>query len=362
MAISQKPFTAIVEDVMLEVRENSTEVAVERKYQRRVNDIYVRDLLSKDFDFLRTTNNITLSAAYSTGTVAITAGDTAVAGTSTVWTTSHTGMKMKITGNDEIYTFTRTGGTTGTISPALTGSTTYTAATYIIFQDTYSLALDFDRLVIPPGFYYDYNSSKVSLSPKFNKDWYRTWTTTSTEKPTSYRVFGRASSNLYWQVQVMPPITASRILSYEYIPLYSDMTEYITGTCATAAGDATVTGTGTDFVNNVSAGDAFRLDSVPNDWYLVSSVTDGTHLELTANYPSTKTTTAYTICKVPKTPVQLQQAIFYGACYLSSQDQDNDSAAKNYYNLYKKSVDDYMSIENKGKRGRQIMKVKDLYR
>ena len=140
------------------------------------------------------------------------------------------------------------------------------------------------------------------------------------------------------------------------------MSEYTTGTCATTAGDATVTGTGTDFTNNVSAGDAFRMDSISNDWYLVSSVTDATHLELTANYPSTKTTAAYTISEVPKYPVALQLAIFYGACFLSAQDQDNTVSVKTYFTLAEGVITEYQKLTNRSKYGRQKMKVKDLYR
>src|SRR4030042_53828 len=43
MALYEKPFTQIVEDVMAEMNERSTESLVEAKYKRRVNDIYMRD-------------------------------------------------------------------------------------------------------------------------------------------------------------------------------------------------------------------------------------------------------------------------------------------------------------------------------
>jgi hypothetical protein len=144
--------------------------------------------------------------------------------------------------------------------------------------------------------------------------------------------------------------------------MLTEMTEYVTGTCATTAGDATVEGTSTDFTNNVSAGDAFRIDSAPNDWYIVSSITDADTLELTAAYPVAKTTTAYTICKIPKYPIALHQALFYGGCGLSSMDQDNATAAKNYFALMESAINDYRKIENRYKYGRQKMKVKDLYR
>jgi len=363
MALAQIPFTKLVEDTMLEVRENSSETAVERKYQRRVNDIYARDLPTKfDFGFMRAASSVTISAVYSTGTVSGTSASTTITGASTVWVTGHTGWKMKINGNDEVYTFTWTNATSGTLSPALT-ATIAASTTYVLFQDTYSLASDYDRLVIPPGFYYDYGGSKVQISEKFNKDWYKGWTASSTLLPVSYRVFGRDSTNLYWQVQFSPPITTGKKISYEYYPSLADMTEYTTGTCATTAGDATITGTSTDFTNNVAAGDAFRMDSRPNDWYLVSSITTATGLELTANYPSTISTAAdYTICKVPKLPVGLHLALFYGACGLSCQDQDDDSSAKNFLSLYEKTVVQFKVSENRQKFGRQRMTVKDMYR
>ena len=362
--IAQKPFMAIVEDTMIEVRENSSETSVENKYKRRINDMYVRYIPGKyAFDFLKSSSSVTISAAYSTGTLSGTIATANITGASTVWTTGMTGWKLKISGNDEIYTFTYGSGTTATVSPVLT-ATIAASTSYILFQDTYSMASDFDRdmLVLPPGFFYDYGGSKVPLNPSFTKEWYKQWTTSSTTLPANYRFFGRDSTNLYWQVQFTPPITAAKKISYEYIPQLTELSEYTTGTCATTAGDETVTGTGTDFLNNVSAGDAFRMDSVVNDWYLVSSVTDALHLELTAKYPASKTTAAYTISEVPKYPIALHLALFYGGCALSSQDQDNGAAAKTWLALLEGTVTDYRKIENKFKYGRQKMGVKDLYR
>lgn len=362
MAIAQSPFTKIVEDVMLEVRENSTEAAVENKYRRRVNDIYARDLFTKnDFDFMSRVGTLTIPAGYSTGTVSVAISGTAVTGVGTVWTTTMTGYKFRFYGNQDIYTFTYGSATTGTISPAFSGDAAISGGTYLIFQDTFSLTSDYDRIVDPPGFYYDYYNARVTLLRKMTSDWYKLWSSVRSLFPMYYRPFGRSSDNLSWQVQFAPPILHSKFLYYEYIPTFNDMKEYTTGTCATAAGDATVTGTGTDFVNNVSPGDAFRKDLYSQDWYLVSSVTDATHLELTATYPITTTTTAYTCCNVPQCPVSLQLAIFYGACGLSLQDQDNSAAAKNFYALYATAITEYQQIENRMKMGKQRMKVKDMY-
>lgn len=362
MAIAQSPFTKIYEDAMLEVRENSTEASVKSKYRRRVNDIYCRDLFSKrDFDFMTRIGTITIPAGYSTGTISITAGGTAVTGSGTIWTSAMTGYKLRFFGNQDVYTFTRLSNTTGTIFPAFSGDADISGGSYIIFQDTFNLAEDYDRLNDPPGFYYDYFNARVLMNRKLANDWYKFWSTVRSLFPMYYRQFGRSSDNLNWTVQFAPPILKNKVIYYEYIPIYTEMKEYTTGTCATTAGSTTVTGIGTDFVNNVSAGNAFRKDSSSQDWYIISSVDSVTQLTLTAAYPTTTTTSAYTCCDIPQIPVSLQQAIFYGTCALSLQDQDNEAAAKNYFSLYSVKINEYQQIESRMKMGRQKIRVRDLY-
>ena len=364
MAISQNPFTKIVEDVMLEVRENSSEVSVERKYQRRVNDIYVRDIPSKlDFDFMRKQGSVSLVANYDTGTCSISSGATDIVGSGTTWTTAMTGRKMKISGNDEIYTFTYSGPSAGTVNVAYNGTTSSSSLTYTIYEDTYNLASDFDRLVVPPGFYYDNGGAKTQIKQLFTDDWYKYYTTTATQDPAYFRLTGRNSTNLNWTVEVQPPVDTARILKYEYIPELTEMTEYITGTCATAAGSTTVVGIGTAFTTAIELGDAFRIDSRPSDWYIINATTSSTNMTLSSAYPNTVAATdKYTICKVPRLPIKLQLAIFYGACFLSSQDQDNNQAAKNYYAMYEKSIQEFIAQQNRVKCGQQRMKVNDMYR
>jgi hypothetical protein len=63
------------------------------------------------------------TAPYSTGTVAVTEGSAAVTGTDTVWTAGMSGREFRVTGRDEIYTFTRTGNTTGTLDRNYEGDT-----------------------------------------------------------------------------------------------------------------------------------------------------------------------------------------------------------------------------------------------
>lgn len=64
------------------------------------------------------------------------------------------------------------------------------------------------------------------------------------------------------------------------------MSQYRAGTVTVVNGDQTVTGTGTEFLSYVAAGDHFFVSGsgVP---YRVGSVTDDTHLELSAPYAGT---------------------------------------------------------------------------
>ena len=61
------------------------------------------------------------------------------------------------------------------------------------------------------------------------------------------------------------------------------MSQYRTGTVTVTNADATVVGVGTAFTDNVVAGDLFTLPG-SGIFYEVASITDDTHLELTANY------------------------------------------------------------------------------
>ena len=68
---------------------------------------------------------------YNTGTAAVTHGSNAVTGTGTTWTSAMTGRRIRFNSEDEYYTFTRTGNTTGTLDRNYEGEDD-TDATYRI--------------------------------------------------------------------------------------------------------------------------------------------------------------------------------------------------------------------------------------
>ena len=64
------------------------------------------------------------------------------------------------------------------------------------------------------------------------------------------------------------------------------MSQYRTGTVQVTNGSTAVVGTGTAFLANVAAGQIFTVEG-DNVWYEVASVSNDTHLALTANYGGT---------------------------------------------------------------------------
>jgi len=90
---------------------------------------------------------------------------------------------------------------------------------------------------------------------------------------------------------------------YKYVSGTPDSVVFLTPTyetgTASCSGGTTVTGTGTSWDGNVSAGDFISFGASENDpsatWYEIDSVTNNTALELTAAGPTTGGAVAYTI-------------------------------------------------------------------
>ena len=352
-----KPFSQIVDDVMLEMRDNSTETSVRNKYKRRVNDVYVRDVPSRfEWDWLHKTGQITLQASYDTGTVSVVQGSASVVGTGTVWTSAMSGMKFTVPSDNEIYTFTYTGATTGTLDKVYLGSTN-TAADYLIFQDTYTLASDYNKPTNEPGFFYDYSQGRPKLKWKEDEWFMKHYTTVTAEFPLNWREFPDKTSTGLYQVQIMPPVDTARLVSYEYIRAQAEMQEVL-GTAA-AGCTATKILTSTNLYGLISVGQYLRVD-VNAQWVKVLAIDPDTTIlnGITVDtliIPATLGQTI-TICDVPGMPFQLQEALFYGACYLTATEQESKSATS-WLQAYLRAIDLDMSRRNRKRFGRQYMKL-----
>ena len=110
-----------------------------------INERYRRALRKLDWRRLRVQAVLQTVAEYTTGTVAVTEGSTALTGTDTVWTAAMSGRAIRIGSDDEYYQFTRTADTTGTLDRAYEGEDD-TEATYQIWQSIYVMPTDMAQL------------------------------------------------------------------------------------------------------------------------------------------------------------------------------------------------------------------------
>ena len=341
---------------MLEMRDNSTETSVRNKYKRRVNDVYVRDIPSRfEWDWLHKTASLTLSARYNTGTVSLIQGSSAVAGTNTIWTSAHTGMKFTVPSTNEVYTFTRTGATTGTITPTYLGVTA-SSLSYVIFQDTYTLADDFSKPTNEPGFYYDYSQGRMKLKWRDDFYWYKHYTTNSSQFPTDWRECPDKTSTGLYQVQVTPPVDTARFLSYEYIKALPEMQEVLD--TAKTGSTTTKVLTTNNLYGKISVGQYLRVD-VNAQWVKISVIdsdtTAGNGITVDALITAPTNTQAITVCDVPDMPYQFQEALFYGACYLTATEQESKSTSS-WLSSYMRALDLDMARRNRKRFGRQYMR------
>lgn len=108
----------------------------------------IRDLFNDHpWSFALKEGRLLTEAPYSTGTVAVTNGSTAVTLTGgtwlTSWTTAPSSRRFATSSRNEPYNITITSGTTGTLDVAWQGDTN-TATTYSLYRDIYAVPADCD--------------------------------------------------------------------------------------------------------------------------------------------------------------------------------------------------------------------------
>ena len=150
-------FSDIYTDLMNRVRSDTSVSATSNQAKRYVN-IALQDChLGFDYKFpwAERTARLVTQAQYSTGTVTITQGDTALTGASTAWNTNNSfavknmraNGKILIAGSRVPYVISSVSSdTAATLSSKFTESDV-SAQTYVYFEDEYDLASDFLRVV-----------------------------------------------------------------------------------------------------------------------------------------------------------------------------------------------------------------------
>lgn len=352
------PFTQVVDDCMKDSRESSGEDGVRSKYRSRVNQFYMRDLpMFGEHKFWRRIGSITLTTEYKTGTVAISAGGTTVTGTSTVWTSAMTGRKFTVSGNDEVYDFTYVSATSGTISPAFTGSAAVTGKSYSIFQDVYDLASDFLRITDEPGFYYHSSNGAYQMVRQVDDIlWRSNYTATTSDFANYWREYPNRTAAGLQQVWITPPpASTSRILRYEYIKALAELHEVTTGTATTAAASTSVT-TSTDISARINTNMYFR--SNPDGTWVRITAVSGTTLTLASAYPTTNTAKNYAVSDVPDMPNEMQGILRQGGNFLTAMEQESAMLGTHFGRL-SNQIQQLFGIEARKRFGRQYFKRLD---
>ena len=355
-AIYTKPFTQIVEDTMYEMREaNFADPVIEKKYQRKVNDIYQQTIPGEFafWDFLKKQGTITLQASLSTGTVAITTNTTSVTHSVGGWTTNqYANFYFTVPATNETYLIVSNTASVLTLATAYIGDTV-TAATFKIYRTLYSVASDYEFMTTEPGFSYKINGGNQYLDWPSEDEWASLTTTSLSTVPMYVREHTERTSTGLTQIEVEPPVSTARILRYEYYRALPQLREFVTGTASTTAASTTVT-TSADYSAYVSAGQYFRVDS-DGLWIRIASVSGAT-ITLDSAYPATYAAKTYTICDAPEVPPSMQMALFYGACMLIAQEQADTNAASLYGSQYKNVISNVLSKQNKKRYGRKVLK------
>lgn len=137
-------------------------------------------------------------------------------------------------------------------------------------------------------------------------DWINRLTTYKTNIPTHYHI---RNKKLYLYPT---PSGDGNTISLFFLKSPKDMVVegYSTGTIAVVNGDATVTGTSTLWNNPQNARKGSMIQ-IGDEWYEILSITDNTHLELTAPYQDvTDTSSTYVIGDVPFIPEDFQSLLW----------------------------------------------------
>lgn len=150
-------FSDLYTDLENRVRLATGVTATETQAKRYIN-IALYDMhlgLEYKFPWAERRAVITTNAVYSTGTVSITRGTTALSGTSTAWNTNNDfsvkNMRANgvvvIAGSQTPYRISSVSSDTAAVLETAFTETTVTDASYIYFEDEYALASDFIRPV-----------------------------------------------------------------------------------------------------------------------------------------------------------------------------------------------------------------------
>jgi len=303
-----------------------------------INDSYTRTLPRvEDWDILIKEANLVMIPTYTTGTVSCTVGSTSLTGSGTTFTsamTAEAGYKIYIQGNRDIYTFEYVSATSGTISPALSGPTDASGATFKLFKDEYDLASDFDRFLKNGSIYVNTGGRNRDVIKEVPRDMFREDFVNAASDPIQRCMRTRINATTgNRMVRINPYPKEAYNYPYEYFYKVTPMSDYSDGTISVTNGSTTVTGTDTLFSSNVASGEYLRVNGTgiadSSIWYKIASITSDTELELESNYAGeTEASLDYMISQAPTAfPSEFHEFILYDALLIETGEQGDPNAS-----------------------------------
>lgn len=309
------PFTEIVERVDSLGRSN---VHTKQRTRAVVNDVYTHDIQREyDWPHLKASSAISTIAEYTTGVVSVTTQDSVCTFASgAVITSAMTGRKIKFNTNADVYDFTFSDSTGGTISPSLSGVSNVTISGYTIFQPYVTLPVDFDRFPVNGGLLFYESGQPQPLPELVDDDYYAEANASPTSSPDYCRPYDYDTAGCL-RYEIIPPPSQVYILQDEYLKFLAPMYETTAGTIVMDSAATIISGTDSLFTQ-AQTGDYIRADAFgtkqDSTWYKITAVTNDTTLTISPAFRSDSSYTgSYTICSVPKMPYRLQDAVIYGS-------------------------------------------------
>jgi len=147
-------FSDLYKDLMIRMRDISDDANLIVVAKRLVNTALHDIIISDKYEWGKRFATLVTQPSYSTGTVAVSRGSTAVVGTSTAWATTNdmgianarAGGKMKLGG--EVYEVSSvTDATNIVLASKFTRTTLASGSSYTYFEDEYDPESDFDEII-----------------------------------------------------------------------------------------------------------------------------------------------------------------------------------------------------------------------
>lgn len=212
----------------------------------------LEEITAQDLPYLMENTFLSMVAPYTTGTVAITKGETSVTGTSTVFTAAMVGRKIFVGSGNTYYIIASFTSTTAITLDAPFIDTTVTTASINIVKDRYKLPADLDNFKVMKQI-----KNKQSIVDL---------------EPTAFDMFE-------------PSPTSEGNPNFSILQ-GTELDEYTTGTVSATANTSVITGSSTVWSTEEGIGRGTRI-TVGSNVFTIKSVDSDTQLTVYENISST---------------------------------------------------------------------------